>query len=341
MNAWTRTLLIIASLALIFVANGKRSELRKYEGGVAVINLSLLLQQFPEYKAVSSMKSETTNEAVSLNRNGASRAFFALETERNLFTGASDVGRGVFSELSEKASMNKLDRAFFEIKSEFGARRDRIFENSRDKLDEAYKSASSIRPENRFEKEKLRLFNIRIKLESLNEDAFVMPEYRAAELKEQTKEIEHTLKQAESSYASRITERFRSGSEDVRAELDEQLSKLELELQSELYAALSYSEQTLHSDAWLEAEKSSKGDGESIEARRKIASSVQLVRGNSANEAPSESLDNLAENISEEYLRRLTRKAPAIAERSGYTVIISSDYAGLSSAKDITSEFVF
>ncbi len=335
----TAAMLCVAAALYLALREPARSDIM-----IGCADAQLLFESTPEYQLLKAVRMSFEMEG-DRRRAAAGAAFGAsfpsrvLGSEiRSLEEGFAARGRNIGSLMSASA-LDALRRDFVSYRDIYSAEDARAHEATARRLESFHRQLNRPDPEDPMAKEKFELFALRLKLKALTRDPYVFSEDRLARLESEAEALRVAIDEYE---RSRIAALQREYDRVAGAEMEEFLSgsrRREAELKERAARMLEESEIMLSmvSDAH-KTDMSSRAGMASAE-RKKMSAKARSAEAIPAPPSVS-AFESLEKDLKKEFIRGMMRRAPAVADKRGLSVILISRHPLPRGAVDVTEDFL-
>ncbi len=311
---------------------------------IGCADAQLLFESTPEYQLLKAVRMSFEMEGD--RRSAATGAAFGasfpsrvLGSEiRSLEDGFAARGRNIGSLMSASA-LDALRRDFISYRDIYSAEDARAREATARRLESIHRQLNRPDPEDPMAQEKFELFALRLKLKTLTRDPYVFSEDRLARLESEAEALRVAIDEHERSRTAALQREYDRISGAEREEFLSGSRRRETELKERAARMLEESEIMLSmvSDAH-KTDLSSRAGAAAAERKKMTAKSRSAV---AIPASPSISaFDSLEKDLRKEFIRGMMRRAPAVADKRGLSVILISRHPLPRGAVDVTGDFL-
>ncbi|HOO55760.1 MAG TPA: hypothetical protein PLN69_02985 [bacterium] len=341
MNRWLILLLpLIAGIVFFAVYLRKPIPVRVVPG---CVNVEEIYKNQPDYEIIQNIRNVGQRTAVGLavDHVAGTRLFFS-DLARSEWRHTTDTLKRRSDHLvrlwSESTS-SRLKRKFEMINREMALKDTADFEEAGSRLRSTYNRIQMRKEDDPFVEERFLLMNLRLKLRVLTHDAFVFPEEDLRTIRSKIDSIQRMLDNYDKSVVGEYQRAYDDATRKIRDEYKESVEKRKKEVQAESRVMLEEANSIL--DLIVddhEVDINARLEGSWNERKAMLEKFKFLdVSGSIVFEAGK--VDELEEEIKKEFERRIRRRAEAVAERNGLSVIIATPYTYAGVCVDVTPEF--
>jgi len=311
---------------------------------IGCADAQLLFESTPEYQLLKTVKMSFEMEG-DRRRDATSAAFGAsfpsrvLSSEiRSLEDGFAARGRNIGSLMSASA-LDALRRDFISYREVYSTEDARAFEATARRLESLRRQLNRPDPDDPMAKEKFDLFALRLKLKALTRDPYVFSEERLERLETEAESLRVAIDEYERSRLAALQSEYDMAAGAEREEFLSGSRRRETELKERAARMLEEAETALSMVSQAhEADMSSRAGASSAERKKMAAKSQSAV----ASPAPPSvsAFDSLEKDLEKEFIRGMMRRAPAVADKRGLSVILISRHPLPRGAVDVTGDFL-
>lgn len=312
----------------------------------AAVDASVLRALDAEFNALKKLEREYNDSLLEIElaapaSGGAARKrAAALKEEWLAFSDGIHRRTAAVEAILKENSLDETERKYFRLRADYSAERDKALLRADSDLKLAFNSASESGPAPILKEDKLALLRVSLNLKVLTRDEFAMPDYRLADLTAREETMKNELDARERKFMEKIREGFRRESDGISGRLENERRALEDELELAVSEALSEAERSLAAAEGEQRMVSETAVAEGAKRRRGMSASGRVEKTDSQGmESPPQDFGEIEALLQTEFMRRLARKAPAVAERNGNGIVFNTVYPDAGKAENTTEKF--